>query len=412
MKKRLNLIYGSILVWIMVSCQIQKPVETGLDQISEFSHLFKNKRIGIITNHTAYNLKNENIIDIFSNQVEAKINALFGPEHGIHGENAAGEKVADQIDTDTKIPIYSLYGKTLKPTPEMLQNIDVLVFDIQDIGARFYTYIHTMSLAMEAAAENNITFVVLDRPNPINGIDIEGNILEREFATFVGLYPIPVRHGMTVGELASMINGEGWLKNHVEANLYVVPMKGWMREFWFDNTGLKWRPPSPNIPDLNVATVYPGTCLFEGTNISEGRGTYKPFLVIGTPWFYNDQFSMINKLIDLPGVQFGPISFTPISIPNMAPEPKYINLKLTGVSLFITDRKTFRPYLTGIALVKFLYEIDKRNFKWNTNHFDRLCGSNRIREFITKGKTVEDIKFWIDQGLADFKQIRTKYLLY
>lgn len=242
MKKFIIPLYVLVSVLSLSFCELQKPVKTGLDNITEYHHLFKNKQIGIITNHTAYNSKDEHIIDIFLDQTDVKINALFGPEHGIRGQEAAGEKIGDEINSDNNIPIYSLYGKTLKPTPEMLENLDVLVFDIQDIGARFYTYIHTMSLAMEAAAENNVTFVVLDRPNPLNGTSVEGNILEPEFATFVGLYPIPVRHGMTIGELALMINSEGWLNNSIHADLHVIPMDGWQRNFWFDHTGLKWRP--------------------------------------------------------------------------------------------------------------------------------------------------------------------------
>jgi len=210
-----------------------------------------------------------------------EVTALFGPEHGIYGLAEAGIKVADKKDDRFGIPVYSLYGKTAKPTAEMLKDVDVLVFDIQDIGARFYTYIYTMAYAMEAAAENNKPFVVLDRPNPINGLAVQGNILEKDFATFVGLYPIPVRHGMTVGELARMFNDQGWLKNGIRANLTVVPMQGWKRSMWYDRTGLKFIKPSPNMPNIKTATVYPGLCLLEGTNISEGRGTNKPFLQFG-----------------------------------------------------------------------------------------------------------------------------------
>ena len=278
--------------FLILACEKQSNtpiVKTGLDRVNEYQSLFAGKRVGIITNHTAYNANDKHIIDIFLEMKDAEVVALFGPEHGIKGDEDAGSVITD--DKMGEIPIYSLYGKTRKPTYEMLKECNILIYDIQDIGARYYTYISTMGLAMEAAAENDIPFVVLDRPNPINGKDVEGNLLEKEFATFVGMYPVPVRHGLTVGEYAQMINSEKWLSNEVQVDLKVIQMQGWERDMWYDETGLKWRPPSPNIPDLQVATIYPGTCLFEGTNISEGRGTYQPFLKIGAPWFNENTFS-------------------------------------------------------------------------------------------------------------------------
>ena len=226
----------SILIFTsfyQISCESQPIVKTGLDNISDFHDLFKNQRIGIITNHTAYNSNNKHITEVFHNLPDTEIKALFGPEHGIRGKEAAGLKIDNEINTLNHIPIYSLYGKTRKPTAEMLENIDMLIFDIQDIGTRFYTYIYTMSMAMEAAAENKIPFVVLDRPNPINGIDVEGNILEKPYSSFVGLHPLPVRHGMTVGELAKMFNEEGWLQNSIQTDLKVISMKNWKREIRF-----------------------------------------------------------------------------------------------------------------------------------------------------------------------------------
>lgn len=403
-----------LILWILLhtSCESTSAVRTGLDRIIEFQEIFKGKRIGIITNHTAYDSKNEHITDIIQNLPDVEVVALFGPEHGIKGTEAAGSGIENQIDPLKNIPIYSLYGKTQKPTTEMLQNLDILVFDIQDIGARFYTYISTMSLTMEAAAEQQIPFIVLDRPNPINGINVEGNILEDAFKTFVGLHPIPVRHGMTVGELAQMFNNEGWLHDQVRVDLKVIPMQKWKRHMWYDQTGLVWRSPSPNIPDIKVATVYPGTCLFEGTNISEGRGTYEPFLRIGAPWFINDNFSTINKIIELPGVMFGPISFTPRSIPEMSPNPKYNNETLAGISVTVTNRNSFRPYLTGIQLVQYLYRLNPESFKWREKHFDRLCGTDKVRQFIIEGKSINEIKEWMDSDLKPFLEIRKKYLIY
>ena len=273
-----------IFLAISVALYASGPVKTGLDNVTSFAEVFQNQRIGIITNHTAYNKSGLHIVDVFAAMKTVQIKALFGPEHGIRGDTDAGGKIADENDPSRNIPIYSLYGKTLKPTPEMLKDIDILVFDIQDIGARFYTYVWTMALAIEAAAENNIRFIVLDRPNPITGNHVEGNILDMNYSTFVGKYPIPVRHGMTIGELAMMFNGEGWSYDRVQCDLQIIPAKNWQREMWFDQTGLKFIKPSPNIPDLMTAIIYPGMCLLEGTNVSEGRGTQEPFKIFGAPW--------------------------------------------------------------------------------------------------------------------------------
>ncbi len=409
--KRFIILFSSVIL-LSYSCNSNDPVIVGLDRVQEFSSLFDGKQIGIITNHTAYNNKDQHITDVFMSLPNIKIVALFGPEHGIRGKKAAGHKINDDVDPYSEIPIYSLYGKNRKPTPERLSSIDILVFDIQDIGSRFYTYIYTMALAMEAAAESNIPFIVLDRPNPINGIDVEGNILEPNFSSFVGLYPIPVRHGMTVGELAQMFNQEGWLKDGIKADLKVIPIKNWQRHLWYDQTGLPWRPPSPNMPSLDVATVYPGTCLFEGTNISEGRGTYQPFLRIGAPWFTEDQFSIINKMVDIKGAHLGPIIFTPTSIPSMAPKPKFQDKKIAGIALSVTDRSKYKPYLTGISLIKQLYDTDRENFKWREGHFDRLCGTDKIRNHIVMGKDLQDLISWLDREEELFKEERIKYLLY
>jgi len=414
MKYLIILLYINIFFVFLGCAEIKREntVLTGLDRISEYTEVFKGKRIGIITNHTAYNTNDIHIIEVFRQMKDVEIVALFGPEHGIKGKEDAGAKIADELSEEQKIPIYSLYGKTIKPTPKMLQNCDVLVFDIQDIGTRYYTYISTMALCMEAAAENNIQFVVLDRPNPINGKDIEGNLLEKEFATFVGMFPVPVRHGLTIGEFAQMINGEKWLKDEIQVNLTIIKMQGWQRNMWYDGTGLKWRPSSPNIPDLQIATVYPGTCLFEGTNISEGRGTYQPFLKIGAPWFNENTFLSINKLLDVPGVLLAPISFTPKSIKGMSTNPKYLNQSVQGLQLAVKDRNNFKPYMAGIELVKYFYEQQKEKFEWRERHFDRLCGTDKIRKFIIEGQPMTVIKKWCEKDLDFYSIQRTKYLLY
>ncbi len=406
---------STMIIFIFATCAQESDsgkVLTGLDRISSYAGVFKGKKIGIITNHTAYDKNNMHIIDIFLKMKNVKVNALFGPEHGIRGNKSAGQKINDGLDPATQIPIFSLYGKIRKPTVEMIKDCDLLVFDIQDIGARYYTYISTMALAMEAAAENDKNFVILDRPNPINGIDVEGNVLQPEYASFVGMFPIAVRHGMTVGELAKMINNEGWLKDGIKSELIVIPMSGWRREMWYDDTRLTWRPPSPNIPDLPTATVYPGICLFEGTNISEGRGTYQPFLNIGAPWYNENNFSLVNKILDRPGLRLAPISFVPKAIKGMSLQPKFLDNKVQGLVLSIIDRVKFKPYISGIALVKYFYDQQKEKFEWKEKHFDRLCGTDQIRKFIISGRPPSEIEEWCKKDLETFLDKRSQYLIY
>ena len=257
----------------------------------------------------------------------------------------------------------------------MLKDVDVLVFDIQDVGARFYTYLYTMSLAMEAAVENGKRFVVLDRPNPINGVQVEGPVLEPAFATFVGLYPIPVRYGLTVGELARMINGEGWLTGHFTADLTVVPLTGWQRDMWYDQTDLRFINPSPNMPDLETATLYPGLCLLEGTNVSEGRGTPKPFLQFGAPWIDPNALATRLNALNLPGLRFAPASFTPTS-------SKHQGKLCHGVEIALMDRNRLVPFWTGVLIVNEIRRMYPNQFEWNASHFDRLCGTAAIRDAI------------------------------
>ncbi|MBI4811802.1 MAG: DUF1343 domain-containing protein, partial [Ignavibacteriales bacterium] len=280
-----------------------------------------NKRVGIICNHTSLLPNGTHLVDTLQSR-GVNITSLFAPEHGIRGNIPAGEEVKNQKDIKTGLTVYSLYGGTKKPTLEMLIDADVLIFDMQDVGARFYTYASTMAYCMMSAAENGKKFIVLDRPNPINGIDIEGPVLDLRLISFVGLFPIPVRHSLTIGELASMIVGEGYI-NPSNVDLTVIPMEGWKRTMWYDETGLPWIAPSPNMKTLATATVYPGTCLFEATNISEGRGSQKPFEFIGAPKI--DSTLLVSKLnkLKLPGVIFSEIKFTPKADSIVAASPKF-----------------------------------------------------------------------------------------
>ena len=390
--------------FVMLSC-CNGSVKTGLDCVGEYKNLFEGKRLGIIANHTAYDSNGRFIVDVFRGMTGVMVAALFSPEHGLWGTAPDGEEIDGQTDTVYNLPVYSLYGKTLKPTSDMLRNIDVLVFDIQDIGARFYTYIYTMSLAMEAAAENGKTFIVLDRPNPINGVSVQGNILEPAMASFVGLYPIPVRHGMTAGELAKMFNGQGWLAGRVKAELVVVPMDSWRRRVWYDQTGLRFIKPSPNMPDLETAAVYPGLCLLEGTNVSEGRGTAMPFRQFGAPWMDSKLLAERLNSLDLPAMRFEPVRFTPTS-------SKYQGLECHGVRVLVTDRDRLEPYFSGVRIVNEIRRMYPGHFKWKVAHFDRLCGTSKIRNAITSNSSLDVLQNEWRNELESFLKIRAGYLIY
>jgi len=387
-------------------------VSTGLDRVSEFAGVFKGKRIGIITNHTGYDRQDRYIADVLAALPDVSLIALFGPEHGIRGTAEAGEEIDSSDDITRKIPVYSLYGSTNKPTSGMLANLDALVFDIQDVGARFYTYIWTMARCMEAAAENGKEFIVLDRPNPINGRDVQGSMLEPEFATFVGLYPIPVRHGMTVGELARMFNGEGWLENGVKVKLTVVPMKNWKRDMWYDETGLSFRSPSPNIPDFITTIVYTGTCLIEGLNVSEARGTTAPFMQIGAPWLKDKKLDEALNRFHLTGVQFKSAEFIPQNLPGVAVHPKYEGKVCYGVRLEITDRDSFYPFFTAVRMIQTIQNISGDSLSWRENHFDRLCGTSSVRKAIMENADLNALQQSLHEAAQAFVKKRQPYLLY
>jgi len=267
-----------VLASASASAPAKQPVRVGADVLmKEQFPLIKGKRVGLVTNHTALLADGTHLADALIAHGDVRLTALFGPEHGIRGDAPDGKTIADSIDARTGVKVYSLYGAVNKPSPAMLKNVDVLVYDIQDVGARFYTFISTMFLAMEAASENNIPVIVLDRPNPIGGVYCDGPVRVDSLKTFVSWAPMPIAHGMTVGELAMMANGEGWLKEKTKAALTVIPVEGWNRAAYFDETRLAWVRPSPNMRTVSTAVVYPGTCLVEGLNVSEGRGTERPF---------------------------------------------------------------------------------------------------------------------------------------
>ncbi|MBA4156319.1 MAG: DUF1343 domain-containing protein [Gemmatimonadetes bacterium] len=383
---------------------ISDTVQVGADVLlARPLPLLTGKRAGLITNQTGVARDGRSTIDVLAGAPGVQLVALFSPEHGIRGAAAPGERVASGVDERTGLPIHSLYGDTRKPTPEMLRGIDVLVFDIQDIGARPYTYIYTMALGMEAARDAAIPFVVLDRPNPIGGRAVEGNLLDTAFATFVGLYPIPVRHGMTSGELAQMFNREFG----IGADLTVVPAQGWRRAMWGDETGQPWIPPSPNIPRLEAAIHYPGTVFFEGTNLSAGRGTSHPFEQTGAPWLRAGEVVSAMNEMGLPGVRFVAVEFTPRN----PGDDKFADQPLRGIRLILTDRETYRPVATSLLLISSIRHLHPREFTWNVSHFDRLAGTDRLRLAIEAGEMAPLLREWESEAEA-FVQAREPYLLY
>jgi uncharacterized protein YbbC (DUF1343 family) len=380
------------------------PVRPGIDVLFDTPPAaLRGKRVGLITNQTGVDRAGTSTIDRLAAAPGMKLVALFSPEHGIRGAAAPGEKIASGTDPRTGLPIHSLYGDTRKPTAEMLRGIDALVFDIQDVGSRTYTYVYTMALGMQAAAEHRLPFVVLDRPNPIGGTAVEGNLLDTAYATFVGMYPIPVRHGMTAGELARLFNREFG----IGADLTVVPVEGWRRETWFDATRLPWIAPSPNIPRLESAIHYPGTVFYEGTNLSSGRGSSHPFEQVGAPWLRAGEVVREMNAQGIPGVRFEAVEFTPRS----PGDRKFADTTVQGVRLVLTDREAYRPVAASLLLLETIRRLHPRELTWNRRHFDRLAGTDRMRAAVEAGTVRELLREW-DADAGRFRRSREPYLLY
>jgi uncharacterized protein YbbC (DUF1343 family) len=387
-----------------VAVATEAGVRTGIDLLpTALPPQLRGRRVGLITNQTGITRDGRSSIDVLAGMRDVRLVALFSPEHGIRGTAAPGEKVASGTDERTGLPIHSLYGETRKPTPAMMQGIEALVFDIQDIGARPYTYIYTMALGMEAAHEAGVPFFVLDRPNPIQGVAIEGNLLEPAFATFVGMYPIPLRHGMTAGELAGMFNREFG----IGADLHVVRVEGWRRDAWWDATGLPWVNPSPNIRRLEAAIHYPGTVFFEGTNLSTGRGSEMPFEQIGAPWLRSAEVVATMNALGLPGVRFETTDFTP----RQPGDGKFADQAVRGVRLVVTDREVYRPVAASLHLIAAIRRLHPDEFRWAVSHFDRLAGTARLRAAIEADRLAPLLREW-EAEEARFRTARAPFLLY
>lgn len=390
------------------------PVESGLERLLAGDAAFlRGRRVGLIANPTAVDRELRHAVDLLDASAEVDLVSLFGPEHGLRGDAQDMIGVTDGRDARTGLPVWSLYGHdeaSLAPTAEMLEGLDVLIYDVQDVGSRYYTFVWTMVLAMRAAAKAKIAFVVLDRPNPIGGALVEGGAIAPGFESFVGLVSCPNRHGLTAGEIAL------WRKRveKLDVELHVVAMRGWDRAMYFEDTGLPWVMPSPNMPTRDTALVYPGMCLVEGSELSEGRGTTRPFELAGAPYLDGDAFAAALTAEALPGCRFRPAVFTPMF-------QKHAKTACGGVQIHVTDRHAFRPYLTGVAWLRAARQLAPDAFQWRTRAYefvdtipaiDLLCGSAEVRTGIDAGAPLADIAATWAAAEAAFVDERRDWLLY
>lgn len=390
----------------------KRKVILGIEKLrGERADLLKGQKVGLVSNQASVDHELNHSADILRGLDDVKLTTLFGPQHGIRGDVQDNMvETPHTFDVETGLPVYSLYSETREPTEEMLRDVDLLVCDLQDVGCRIYTFVYTIANCMRAARRLGKRVIVCDRPNPIGGAAIEGNILETGFESFVGQFPLPTRHGMTAGELCRMFN-EHW---GIGCDLEIVEMEGWSRELWFDETDVSWVLPSPNMPTLDSATVFPGTVHLEGTKVSEGRGTTRPFELIGAPYVEPGEYARRLKSIGLPGVSFRPTNFLPTF-------QKHAGATCGGVQIHVLDRMEFKPVITGVAIVKTLFELYGEDFRWkeppyeyvfDRNPFDVISGSESLRRAIERGDTLDGIEQSWRDGIETFKEASRKFLLY
>jgi uncharacterized protein YbbC (DUF1343 family) len=373
-------------------------VQTGLDVLeSQKFAALRGKHVGIITNHTGRDSQERSTVDVLSHAAGVQLVALFSPEHGLAGRN--DEKIASTKDPSTGLPVYSLYGETLRPTDEMLKGIDALVFDVQDAGVRFYTYTVTMAYCMEEAAKRNIAFYVLDRPNPLGGQIVEGPMLDADKTNFVGYFPLPVRYGLTIGELAQFFNAE----NHIGADLHVIAMKNWHRNYFFESTGIKWIPPSPNLRTTKGSILYPGIEILQNAGVSVGRGTETPFEEFGAPWLNGDEVAAALNERHLPGVHFAAKPFIPIA-------GLYAGQRCGGVAARVTDRAAVRSMRVGLEVAAILQKLYPKQF--DVSKLIDLVGNSDAIQQLQSGIAPDKIVASWSDALAAFEQTRRKYFLY
>lgn len=390
-----------------------KAIQLGLDIFEKnWPKKLKGSRTGLLVHPASVNKKLEHAVNLLAKSRKLKLNALFGPQHGIRGETQDNMIEWESFrDSYTRLPVFSLYGHTRKPEPEMLKDIDVMVIDIQDTGSRYYTFIWTMELCMHASQEMNKSIVILDRPNPIGGYITEGPVLEMAYTSFVGQRPLPIRHGMTIGEIGNYLRNEFY----PSLDFYILPMPSWKRKMWFDETCLPWVMPSPNIPTLDTAAVYPGMCLLEGTNISEGRGTTRPFEIFGAPFIEPDILVNNLKEFRLAGAVFRPMYFQPTF-------QKYAGKLCGGAQIHVINRERFKPFKTGVAILKTIHDLYPEHFIWKQPPYeyetekmpiDILAGTNILRKDIEKGVSLNQMEEWWEEQRLQFQiKLRKKYLLY
>ena len=387
-------------------------VRLGLEKLLEGgSDSLRGARVGLVCNQASVDHRLHHAADLLHEHPDIRLTALFGPQHGIRGDVQDNMiETAHGTDRQTGLPVHSLYSETREPTEAMLRDVDVLLFDMQDVGCRIYTFAYTMANCMRAARRFSKKVVVCDRPNPINGIGINGNVLEAEQASFVGQFAMPTRHGMTIGELAQLFNRHFDLGSDLE----VVPMEGWSREYWHDETDARWVLPSPNMPTLDSATVFPGAVHFEGTQMSEGRGTTRPFELIGAPYVVPEHYAAELNALNLPGVFFRSCVFQPTF-------QKHGGVACGGVQIHVTERDTFEPVITGVGMVKTAHDMYPEDFRWkeppyeyvfDRNPFDVISGTTKTREAIERGSSLDSISEGWQQDLNLFKAVREQYLLY
>ena len=375
-------------------------VRTGLDILERNNFdILKNKRVGLVTNHTALNRRGKHILNVFARQDQFKLGAIFTPEHGLRGQDDK-EFIPSEVYGEN-IPVYSLYGDVRKPTDQMLSGVDILVYDIQDIGTRYYTYTTTMAYCMEAAADRGIPFVVLDRPDPINGNTVEGEVLNEKFRSFTGYFTIPTRYAMTIGELANYYKGE----YRINVNLKVIKMENWQRNMWYDQTGLKWVNPSPNMRSLNAAILYPGLGMLETVNMSVGRGTNSPFTYYGAPWL--DNFAVLNEFqqngISFPGLKFNAVKFTPT-------DSIYAKQRINGFKVDITDRNSVRSFDAMVKTLEVVRRLHPNDIVYEG--MKRSFGSSILTDMMTGKYTADQVLGIVAENQQKFMPIREKYLLY
>lgn len=384
-------------------------VRSGADRLERAASAYvAGKRIGVLTNPTGITRRFRSTVDVCAEQSAGKLTALFACEHGIRGERQAGLLFEDETDPALGVPVYSLYGKHRAPTPEMLETVDAIVFDFQDLGVRFYTYLTTLIYTMQACAKVGKELIVLDRPNPLGGRRVEGGLLRDGYQSMVGGWRVPFRTGLTIGEFAALVNGQSERK----CNLQVVPLEGWRRDMEYPETGLPWIMPSPNMPTMDTVRVYAGTCLFEGTNLSEGRGTTRPFEMIGAPWLDGARVAAAMNRRELPGVMFHPVYFTPMF-------SKHKGELCGGVHVYVTEPAEYRAVRTGLYLLEQIQELHGEHFAWlppfkegSKSFIDLLTGSDTVRLMLHEAGEAERIADEWDREAAEWAKSRKPYLLY